>query len=236
MKLFKEFIKGLWEENPIFRLVLGMCPTLAVTTSLENGIGMGIAATFVLVCSNLVVSSIRRLIPPRVRIPCFIVVIATFVTVVDLVMKAFRPELHDNLGIFIPLIVVNCIILARAEAFASKNTFLYSFADGLGMGIGFTLGLAVLGACREILGDGSLTLWGDISWRIPGTEPLVLFILAPGGFITLGCLLGLMNQVQSMINRRRGKTFVPPAHLDCRHCVLRKWSGSPQDSPSCSTR
>jgi electron transport complex protein RnfE len=221
MRFWKQLIKGLWEENPIFRLVLGMCPTLAVTTSVENSLGMGIAATFVLVCSNIVISAVRNLIPAKVRIPCFIVVIATFVTIVDLLMNGFAHELHRNLGLFIPLIVVNCIILGRAEAFASKHPLIVSVADGIGMGIGFTLGLAVLGACREILGDGAITIWGNLRWVVPGDfQPMVLMILPPGGFIALGALLGLMNHVQSGIARRQGKMFVPPAHLDCRHCVM----------------
>jgi len=223
MKFYKELVKGLWKENPIFRLVLGMCPALAVSTSVENSLGMGVAATFVLVCSNIVISLIRNLIPSRVRIPCFIVVIATFVTVVDLLMHGFAHELHKNLGIFIPLIVVNCIILGRAEAFASKHSLLLSIADGIGMGIGFTLALTVLGACREILGAGSVTLWGQIKWQANGLEPMVLMILAPGGFLALGCLLGLMNHVQSSIAKRQGKSFTPPAHLDCRHCIICKW-------------
>jgi len=223
MRFYREFIKGLWEENPIFRLVLGMCPTLAVTTSVENGIGMGIAATFVLVCSNVVISAIRNVIPSKVRIPCFIVVIATFVTIVDLLMHAFAFELYKSLGIFIPLIVVNCIILGRAEAFASRHPLALSIADGFGMGIGFTLGLVVLAGCREIIGSGSLTVWRDLSWSVKGYEPVLLFVLAPGGFIALGCLLGLMNHVQAALARRRGTVFEPPQHLDCRHCVICKW-------------
>jgi len=231
-RLYSEFIKGLWKENPIFRLVLGMCPTLAVTTSVENGLGMGMAATFVLVCSNIVISSIRSLIPAKVRIPCFIVVIATFVTIVDLLMNGFAHELHKNLGLFIPLIVVNCIILGRAEAFASKHSLLLSIADGLGMGIGFTVGLAVIAACREALGAGSITVWGNIGLQVKGYEPMILMILAPGGFIALGCLLGLMNHVQAVIAARRGGSFTPPARLDCRHCTICRW-GSDQ-SPAVS--
>ncbi|NQT94762.1 MAG: electron transport complex subunit E [Lentisphaerae bacterium] len=223
MKLWRQFLKGLWEENPIFRLVLGMCPTLAVTTSVENSLGMGAAATFVLVCSNVVISMVRNAIPAKVRIPCFIVVIATFVTIVDLLMNGFAHDLHKSLGLFIPLIVVNCIILGRAEAFASRHPVLLSFVDGIGMGIGFTLGLVVLGACREVLGAGSITIWGDLTWQVSGAEPAVLLILAPGGFIALGCLLGLMNHVQATIATRRGKQFTPPEHLDCRQCTGCKW-------------
>src|SRR3989339_1368230 len=156
MRFYKELIKGLWTENPIFRIVLGMCPTLAITTSVNNAIGMGLAATFVLVCSNAAVAALRNIVPGKVRIPCYIVIIATFVTVVDLLMNAFTHELHKALGIFIPLIVVNCIILGRAEAFASKNSVWLSIADGIGMGIGFTLSLIVVAAIREILGNATL--------------------------------------------------------------------------------
>jgi electron transport complex protein RnfE len=223
MRLWKEFIKGLWDENPIFRLVLGMCPTLAVTTSVENSLGMGAASTFVLVCSNIVISSVRNVIPPKVRIPCFIVVIATFVTIVDLVMNGFAHDLHKSLGLFIPLIVVNCIILGRAEAFASKHKLALSIADGVGMGLGFTLGLTALGACREILGSGTITVWGELGWTVAGYEPVLLMVLAPGGFIALGCLLGLMNHVQGTIAARCNKIFTPPQNLDCRHCVICKW-------------
>lgn len=224
MRFWKELIKGLWTENPIFRLVLGMCPTLAVTTSLENSLGMGVAATFVLLCSNIVISTIRNLIPAKVRIPCFIVIIATFVTIVDLVMAGFAPTLHANLGIFIPLIVVNCVILGRAEAYASKHPLLLSIADGIGMGIGFTLGLCALGATREILGAGTLTIWQGLGpYPIPALRPMVLMILAPGGFIALGFLLALMNFIQAQAAKRKGNAIPPPAHLDCRHCTICKF-------------
>ena len=224
MRFWKELIKGLWAENPIFRLVLGMCPTLAVTTSLENSLGMGVAATFVLVCSNAVISAIRNFIPSKVRIPCFIVVIATFVTIVDLVMAGFAPALHANLGLFIPLIVVICIILGRAEAFASKHSILLSIADGIGMGLGFTLSLCILGTCREILGAGTLTIWQGLPQiTIGGFQPMVLMILAPGGFIALGCLLALMNHVQAETAKRKGKIIPSPIHLDCHHCTICKW-------------
>jgi len=223
MRFFKELTKGIWKENPIFRLVLGMCPTLAVTTSLENSLGMGVAATFVLVCSNIVIASCRKIIPSKVRIPCFIVIIATFVTIVDLMMNAFCHELHNALGLFIPLIVVNCIILGRAEAFASKNSISLSIADGIGMGLGFTLGLAILGCCREILGAGTITVWGDLAFPVEGMQPMILMILAPGGFIALGCLLGFMNHIQALSARTKGKIFTPPQHLDCRHCVMCKF-------------
>jgi len=224
MRFWKEIIKGLWKENPIFRLVLGMCPTLAVTTSLENSLGMGMAATFVLLCSNIVISLIRNFIPSKVRIPCYIVVIASFVTVVDLLMNAFAYKLYESLGLFIPLIVVNCIILGRAEAFASKNSMLMSMADGIGMGLGFTLGLAVLGIFREVLGAGSVTVWGDLKFAVKGMQqPMILLILAPGGFMALGLLLGFMNHLQNFLARRKGRGFVTPPTLDCRHCVMCKW-------------
>jgi electron transport complex protein RnfE len=192
MSITREFSKGFWRENPVFRLVLGMCPTLAVTTAAINGIGMGLATTFVLVCSNVVISLLRNFIPPRVRIPSFIVVIASFVTIVDLVMAGFFFELHKTLGLFIPLIVVNCIILGRAEAFASKHPLVDSVADGFGMGIGFTLSLLVLGAIREVLGNGTLF---NVPVFGPGFYPFLVMILPPGAFITLGFLLALMNRL-----------------------------------------
>jgi electron transport complex protein RnfE len=192
MTLAREFTKGFWRENPIFRLVLGMCPTLAVTTAAINGIGMGLATTFVLVCSNTVISLLRNFIPPRVRIPSFIVVIASFVTIVDLVMAGFFFQLHKTLGLFIPLIVVNCIILGRAEAFASKHPLADSVADGVGMGFGFTLSLLVLGSIREVLGNGTLF---NVPAFGPGFFPFLVMILPPGAFITLGFLLALMNRL-----------------------------------------
>jgi len=220
-KYYIELIKGLWRENPVFRLLLGMCPTLAVTTSVENGLGMGLAAMFVLVCSNLAISAVRNLVPGKVRIPCYIVIIATFVTVVDLLMNAFLHDLHKSLGIFIPLIVVNCIILGRAEAFASKNTMLMSVIDGLGMGIGFTLALVVTSGVRELLGSG--TLMGHSVGLAPG---ILLMILPPGGFITLGFLLALMNHIQARLAARAGRSFEPPRHLDCRHCMMCELGGA----------
>jgi electron transport complex protein RnfE len=192
MTLAREFTKGFWRENPIFRLVLGICPTLAVTTAAINGIGMGLATTFVLVCSNVVISLLRNFIPPRVRIPSFIVVIASFVTIVDLVMAGFFFQLHKTLGLFIPLIVVNCIILGRAEAFASKHPLVESIADGFGMGFGFTLSLLVLGSIREVLGNGTIF---DVPAFGPGYFPFLVMILPPGAFITLGFLLALMNRL-----------------------------------------
>lgn len=186
----QEFVKGLWTEIPPFRLVLGLCPTLAVTKSVENGLGMGLATTFVLVCSNILVSILRNIIPSKVRIACFIIVIATFVTVVELLMQAYTYPLFLKLGIFIPLIVVNCVVLGRSEAFASKNPIPHSLADGLGIGIGFTLSLGVLGAVREVLGSG--TFFG-ISVFGPSFEPFSFMVEAPGAFVCLGLLLCLMN-------------------------------------------
>lgn len=193
MNYKKEFLKGFWELNPVFKLVLGMCPTLAVTTAAVNGIGMGLATTFVLVCSNMVISILRNFIPKRVRIPAFIVVIASFVTIIDLVMAGYFYQLHKELGLFIPLIVVNCIILGRAEAFASKNNIFASLLDGLGIGLGFTISLTILGAIREILGNG--TLFG--LHVLPTTyTPIIVFILPPGAFLTLGFLMAIMNKLE----------------------------------------
>ena len=198
--LGKVFFNGIIPENPTFRLVLGTCPTLAVTTSALNGLGMGAAATFVLVCSNFAISLLRKFIPDQVRIPAFIVVICTFVTMVQLLMKAFLPSLDESLGIFIPLIVVNCIILARAEAFASKNPPIASACDGLGMGIGFTLALTLMGAIRELIGNGSV-----FGLNILGSsyEPMLLIVLASGGFLTFGLLLGVFNLIVKKIERSR---------------------------------
>jgi len=195
--LAKEFTKGLWAEIPPFRLVLGLCPTLAVTKSVENGIGMGIATTFVLVFSNLLISLLRNVIPSKVRIACYVVIIATFVTIVELLMQAYTYELFLKLGIFIPLIVVNCIVLGRAEAFANKNGPVVSIADGLGIGIGFTLSLAALGAVRELLGNGTITIWGGTPVFEMGANflPFKFMIEAPGAFIGLGLMLCLMNMV-----------------------------------------
>ncbi|MBW1779951.1 MAG: electron transport complex subunit E [Deltaproteobacteria bacterium] len=186
----QEFTKGLWAEIPPFRLVLGLCPTLAVTKSVENGIGMGVATTFVLVCSNILISLLRNTIPKRVRIACFIVVIATFVTVVELVMQAFAYPLFLKLGIFIPLIVVNCIVLGRAEAFAAKNGVVASLADGLGIGVGFTLSLTALAIVREVLGNGTFY---NIPVFGPSFEPFSFMVQAPGAFVCLGLMLCMMN-------------------------------------------
>ncbi|HPA13974.1 MAG TPA: electron transport complex subunit E [Desulfobacterales bacterium] len=188
--IVQEFTKGLWDEIPPFRLVLGLCPTLAVTKSVENGIGMGLATTFVLLGSNILVSALRNVIPSKVRIACYIVIIATFVTVVELLMQAYTYPLFLTLGIFIPLIVVNCIVLGRAEAFASKNGIAKSMADGLGIGIGFTLALASLGAVREVLGAGTIL---GIPVFGPSFEPFKFMVEAPGAFVSLGLMLAIMN-------------------------------------------
>jgi len=200
--LTHEFVKGFWEEVPPFRLVLGLCPTLGVTTKMQFGIGMGLATTFVLVGSNILVSMLRKVIPSKVRIACYIIVIATFVTIVELLMQAYTYKLFLDLGVFIPLIVVNCIVLGRAEAFASKNNLIYSTADGLGIGLGYTIALAALGGIRELLGAGTLTLWGDPLFKgpilnlvhyFPGFQPFEFVIKAPGAFICLGLMLCFMN-------------------------------------------
>lgn len=190
MDIAKEFTKGLWAEIPPFRFVLGLCPTLAVTKTVETGIGMGLMLTFVLVFSNILISSLRKVIPPRVRIACFIVVIATFVVIVELVSQAYTYGLYQKLGIFIPLIVVNCIVLGRAEAFASKNGVVASIADGLGMGLGFTISLTVLAAIREVFGAG--TFYG-INVMGPSFEPFTFMVSAPGAFVCLGIILCIMN-------------------------------------------
>jgi electron transport complex protein RnfE len=193
MSVVKDFSKGIIKENPIFRLLLGLCPTLAVTTSAVNGLAMGLAATFVLVNANFVVSLLRKLIPPKVRIPVFIVIIATFVTIVDFIIHAISYKLYNSLGLFIPLIVVNCVILGRAEAFASRHPIINSLADGVGMGLGFTLSLVVLGTVREILGDGKI-----FGYALFGPEylPFLVMILPPGAFLALGLMLGGMNKLQ----------------------------------------
>ena len=195
MKTWLAFWSGIFKNNPTFRLVLGLCPTLAVTTSLENALGMGLAASFVLICSNGLVSALRKVIPAAVHIPCYIVIIATFVTAVDLLMQAYLPALSESLGIFIPLIVVNCIILGRAEAFACKNGVIDSLADGLGAGIGFTLALALIAAVREVVGAGSLTVWGDLAIKN-------------------------IHHIGAVQARRRGEPPPLPINLDCRHCTM----------------
>jgi electron transport complex protein RnfE len=208
MRFLQELLKGFIKENPTFVIVLGMCPTLATSTAVNNAVGMGLAATFVLVCSNIMIAVVKDITPDKIRIPIYIVVIAAFVSITDMAMAAYTPALSKSLGIFIPLIVVNCIILGRAEAFASKNNVMNSMADGIGMGLGFTLSLTVVATIREILGAGT---WGAgkwLSWDWQGIrvmpsnyEPALIAILAPGAFITLGLLMGLMNKLQ----KKRGE-------------------------------
>ena len=203
MRKLKIIINGIIRENPTFVLVLGMCPTLATTSTVSSGVGMGLAAAAVLVGSNAVISMIRKFVPSQVRIPCYIVVIAAFVTVLQMLMQAFLPDLYKTLGIFIPLIVVNCIILGRAEAFASKNTVADSVCDGIGMGLGFTFALFIVSLVRESIG-----IFAPMA-----TMP-------PGGFIVLGCLLAGMNHLGRFLAKRSGKPEPEPLRIDCRHCVM----------------
>lgn len=193
MNQIENFTKGLLKNNPVLALLLGMCPTLGVSTSAINGLGMGLATTFVLVAANGVISLIKDIIPDKVRIPAFIVVIASFVTIVDLVMAGFAPALHEQLGLFIPLIVVNCIVLGRAEAFASKNGVFSSLIDGLGMGLGFAFALTLLGGIREILGSGAI-----FGFKFASGDGILVFVLAPGAFIALGYLIALINRLRKV--------------------------------------
>lgn len=190
--ILKELKRGIVTENPIFVLALGLCPALGVSTSVVNGLGMGLAATFVLICSNIIISLVKSFIPAQVRIPSYIVVIATFVTIVEMVMKAYMPGLFNTLGLFIPLIVVNCVILGRAEAYASKHNVFASAFDGLVMGLGFTVGLVILSMIREILGANKLMGYTFI----PGFEPMTIFILPPGGFFSIAFVIGMINFFQ----------------------------------------
>ena len=202
MSVLKEFAKGLWKELPPFRLVLGLCPTLAVTSSASNGLGMGAAVIFVLVLSNMIISMVRNIIPAKVRIACFIVIAASLVVAVELLMQAYAYPLYQRLGIFVPLIVVNCIILGRAEAFAAKNGVAASVADGLGMGLGFTMSLTFLGSIREILGNGT---WFGMPVMPESYEPLRIMVQAPGAFICLGLILAGMNMLNFRQARRKGE-------------------------------
>ncbi|MDD4528705.1 MAG: electron transport complex subunit E [Bacteroidales bacterium] len=193
MNKLKIILNGILKENPVFVLLVGMCPTLGTTTSAINGLGMGLSTSFVLVCSNIVIAAIKNYIPNKVRIPAFIVVIASFVTILQLCMEAYVPALYESLGLFIPLIVVNCLILARAEAYANKNTVLDSMYDGIGMGLGFTLALTILGAVREILGSGSI-----FNYKFIGdNDGILIFVLAPGAFIALGYLIAIINKLKT---------------------------------------
>lgn len=192
-KSLKEFLRGIIKENPTFVLVLGLCPTLAVSTSLINGVGMGIAATFVLLGSNIMISLTRNIIPERIRIPCFIVIIATFVTITELTMKAYSPALNRALGIYVPLIVVNCVVLGRAEAYASKQTVINSLLDGLGMGVGFTLALILISAIREVLGSGKILGYT----LVKGFNPVLVFSMPSGALLIIGLLLGFFNVVKN---------------------------------------
>ena len=201
-KMSSVFLNGVLTENPTFRLVLGMCPTMAVTTAAINGIGMGLAATFVLIGSNTVISILRKFVPDEVRIPAFVLIICTFVTMVQMLLQAFVPSLYESLGMFIPLIVVNCIILARAEAFASKNGVLASAVDGAGMGIGFTLALTLIAGIRDLIGAG--TIFG-VSVFGGGYEPMLVMILPTGGFLTLGILMGIINALAQRTEKKHIK-------------------------------
>ena len=193
MNYLKTFTNGLLKENPTFVLLLGMCPTLGTTTSGMNGLGMGLATAFVLICSNVVISILKRLIPDKVHIPAYIVIIATFVTILQMVMEAYMPALYESLGLFIPLIVVNCIVLGRAESFAAKNNPFASFLDGAGIGFGFTFALTLLGSVRELLGTGNI-----FSFRLfPENYGMLIFVLAPGAFIALGYLIAIINKLKS---------------------------------------
>lgn len=191
-KTWSNLTRGIVRENPVFVMMLGMCPTLGVTTSLQNGLGMGLATMFVLMMSNIVISMVKNFIPAMVRIPCYIVMIASFVTIINLLMEAYLPALHEQLGIYIPLIVVNCIILGRAEAFASKNNIWQSLMDAIGMGLGFTLALSLLGGVREILGAGSLF---GIPFVSQDAYPILLFIMPPGAFLALAGLIMVFNKI-----------------------------------------
>ena len=221
MSKWKNLIKGIIKENPVLVLVLGTCPTLATTTSVTNALGMGIAATAVLLCSNVAVSALRSLIPEKVRIPCYIVLIAGFVTLVEMLMQAYAPSLYSSLGIFLSLIVVNCIILGRAEMYASKNTVADSAIDAVGMGIGFTLALFAMATIREVLGNGSF-----MGLPIPflSENPIMVFTMAPGGFLVFGCLIALVNH----LTRKKGKSVrqgcvgCPSAALCGKHCEEEK--------------
>ncbi|MEG1942436.1 MAG: electron transport complex subunit E [Angelakisella sp.] len=215
----KILLNGIIKENPVLVLVLGTCPTLATSTSFLNGLGMGVAATFVLVCSNIAISALKKIIPDNVRIPCYVVVIAGFVSVVEMLMKAYVPELYNTLGIFIPLIVVNCIILGRAEMFANKNGVLDSALDGIGMGLGFTLALGCMGFIREILGSGTLA---GIQILPAAMDPIMIMKMAPGGFLTFGLLIALVNKLT------KGKA-IKKKEMGCAGCPSKGACGAAEN-------
>lgn len=218
---FHDFVKGIWHENPVLVLLLGTCPTLAVTSSATNGLGMGLATTCVLSCSNPVISLISSITPQKIRIPVYIVVIATFVTVVNFLMQAYAPPaLCESLGIFIPLIVVNCIVLGRAEAFAAKNNPVRSILDGMGMGLGFTLTLTMLGMLREFLSNGSIF---EVKIITGWTVDFLLPASAPGAFIIVGCILAAKSYFSRRAAIKAGRLYVPPKGLDCRQCGFCKF-------------
>lgn len=224
-KYSEAFTKGIIKENPVLRLVLGTCPTLAVSTSAFNGIGMGVAATFVLVCSNIVISLLRKVIPDKVRLPAYIVVIAGFTTIVQMLLKAYVPAVNDALGLYLPLIVVNCIILGRAEAFAGKNSVGLSALDGLGMGIGFTAALTLMGAIRELLGTGKL-----FGWPEAGLFPAIsIFIMPAGGFFIFGMLIWATNKLSAKLD----KSFTPKASFGCSGCPHADACGKQQEGGAC---
>ncbi|MEA5011644.1 MAG: electron transport complex subunit E [Angelakisella sp.] len=215
MKKLKILLNGIIKENPVLVLLLGTCPTLATSTSVLNGLGMGVAATFVLICSNIVISMLKKVIPDKVRIPCYIVVVAGFVTVVQLLMQAYVPDLYKTLGIFIPLIVVNCIILGRAEMFANKNTVLDSALDGIGMGLGFTFALFCMGSIREILGSGT---WFGITLTAELWDPITIMTMAPGGFFTFGLVIAIVNKLShgKAIKKKKIACAGCPSHGACQ--------------------
>ncbi|MCR4611938.1 MAG: electron transport complex subunit E [Lachnospiraceae bacterium] len=225
-KIGERLYNGIIKENPTYVLMLGMCPTLAVTTSAINGIGMGLSTTLVLVMSNMLISALRKVIPDKVRMPAFIVVVASFVTIVQFLVQGFLPSLYDALGIYIPLIVVNCIILGRAESYASKNPVIPSIFDGLGMGLGFTIGITIIGAIRELIGSGAIFGYqllplADESTNTFGYTPVSIFILAPGAFLVLGFVVAIMNKIRSGAAKRGVKITPPQGCLagDCASCA-----------------
>ena len=212
----ERLFNGIVKENPTFVLMLGMCPTMAVTTSAINAIGMGLSTTVVLILSNMVISAMRNIIPDKVRIPAFIVIIASFVTIVQMLMQGYVPSLYSALGIYIPLIVVNCIILGRAEAYASKNPVILSIFDGIGMGLGFTVGLTLIGMFRELIGAG--TLFG-IQVMPSAYEPVNIFIMAPGAFLVLAMLVAVQNRIKRQKSEKTGKPAVPAEETGCMACA-----------------